>query len=53
MTYFIFQDKKSVESVCLAYSRLVDSFQNMPEKLQEIASPELLTNLQQLVSHIT
>lgn len=43
------QDKKSVESVCLAYSRLVDSFQNMPEKLQEIASPELLTNLQQLL----
>ncbi|XP_026293450.2 E3 ubiquitin-protein ligase TRIP12 [Frankliniella occidentalis] len=43
------QDKKSVESVCLAFSRLVDSFQNVPEKLQEIASPELLTNLQQLL----
>jgi E3 ubiquitin-protein ligase TRIP12 len=43
------QDKKSVESVCLAFSRLVDSFQNDPVKLQEIASTELLTNLQQLV----
>lgn len=43
------QDKKSVESVCLAFSRLVDSFQNEPGKLQEIASPELLTNLQQLL----
>jgi hypothetical protein len=45
-------DKKSVESVCLAFSRLVDSFQNDPNKLQEIASPELLTNLQQLVCNI-
>ncbi|KAG8229177.1 hypothetical protein J437_LFUL009894 [Ladona fulva] len=43
------QDKKSVESVCLAFSRLVDSFQNDSSKLQEIASPELLTNLQQLL----
>lgn len=43
------QDKKSVESVCLAFSRLVDSFQNDPQKLAEIASPELLTNLQQLL----
>lgn len=44
------QDKKSVECVCLAFSRLVDSFQNDPARLQEIATPELLTNLQQLVS---
>ncbi|XP_039296101.1 E3 ubiquitin-protein ligase TRIP12 isoform X2 [Nilaparvata lugens] len=43
------QDKKSVESVCLAFSRLVDSFQNDPAKLQEIASNKLLTNLQQLL----
>lgn len=46
------QDKRSVESVCLAFSRLVDSFQNDPSKLQEIASPVLLTNLQQLVCNI-
>lgn len=43
------QDKKSVESVCSAFSRLVDSYQNDPARLQEIASTELLTNLQQLV----
>ncbi|XP_060862971.1 E3 ubiquitin-protein ligase TRIP12 isoform X1 [Metopolophium dirhodum] len=43
------QDKKSVESVCLAFSRLVENFQSDPIKLKEIASDELLTNLQQLV----
>ncbi|KAL0280843.1 UNVERIFIED_CONTAM: hypothetical protein PYX00_002014 [Menopon gallinae] len=42
-------DKKCVESICLAFCRLVDSFQNDPPKLLEIASPELLTNLQQLL----
>lgn len=43
------QDKKCVESVCLAFSRLVDSFQLEPARLQEIASTELLTNLKQLL----
>lgn len=43
------QDKKCVESVCLAFSRIVDSFQLEPTRLQEIASTELLTNLQQLL----
>ncbi|KAL4705000.1 hypothetical protein ACJJTC_009788 [Scirpophaga incertulas] len=43
------QDKKSVECVCLAFSRLVDSFQHDPGRLQDIATPELLTNLQQLL----
>nr|XP_022913625.1 E3 ubiquitin-protein ligase TRIP12 isoform X2 [Onthophagus taurus] len=43
------QDKKSVESVCLAFYRLVESFQLEPARLQEIASSELLTNLQQLL----
>lgn len=43
------QDKKSVESVCLAFSRLVDSYQNDTVKLKEIASTQLLTNLQQLL----
>ncbi|CAH1991222.1 unnamed protein product [Acanthoscelides obtectus] len=43
------QDKKCVESVCLAFSRLVDSFQLEPTRLQEIASTELLTNMQQLL----
>ncbi|XP_049822761.1 E3 ubiquitin-protein ligase TRIP12 isoform X2 [Aethina tumida] len=43
------QDRKCVESVCLAFSRLVDSYQLEPQRLQEIASTELLTNLQQLL----
>lgn len=43
------QDKKSVESVCLVFSRLVDSLQNEPSRLMEIASTELLSNLQQLL----
>lgn len=42
-------DKKSVESICIAFSRLVDSFHNEPDRLQEIASTELLANLQQLL----
>lgn len=45
-----FQDQKSVESVCLALSRLVDSLQSDPSKLMQITNTELLTNLQQLVS---
>lgn len=43
------QDKKSVECVCLAFSRLVDSFQLEPSRLQEIANKDLLNNLQQLL----
>ncbi|CAL4073733.1 unnamed protein product, partial [Meganyctiphanes norvegica] len=42
-------DKKCVESVCLAYSRLVDCFQNDPNRLQEIAGHGLLNNIQQLL----
>lgn len=43
------QDKKCVESVCTAFTRLVDSFQSEPQKLQEIASMDLLKNCQQLL----
>ncbi|XP_037942142.1 E3 ubiquitin-protein ligase TRIP12 isoform X3 [Teleopsis dalmanni] len=43
------QDKKSVESVCSAFCRLVESFQDDPKRLQEIASKELLKNCQQLL----
>lgn len=43
------QDKKSVESVCLCLSRLVENFQNDPKILQEIASNGLLSNVQQLL----
>ena len=42
-------DKKSVESICIVFSRLVDSYHNDPDKLQEIASTDLLANMQQLL----
>ncbi|XP_066858284.1 E3 ubiquitin-protein ligase TRIP12 isoform X3 [Anser cygnoides] len=38
------QDKKSVESTCLCFARLVDNFQH-----EEVASKDLLTNIQQLL----
>ncbi|XP_020285612.1 E3 ubiquitin-protein ligase TRIP12 isoform X2 [Pseudomyrmex gracilis] len=43
------QDKKSVECVCQAFSRLVDSFQQDPVMLHKIINAELLQNLQQLL----
>ncbi|XP_035207810.1 E3 ubiquitin-protein ligase TRIP12-like isoform X3 [Stegodyphus dumicola] len=43
------QDKKSVESVCLAFSRLVDCFQYDTKCLTEIAGHGLLSNIQQLL----
>lgn len=43
------QDKKSVESVCLCFARLVDNFQNDRRILKEIAVQGLLTNIQQLL----
>ncbi|CAG0886042.1 unnamed protein product, partial [Darwinula stevensoni] len=43
------QDRKSVESVCVAFSRLVEAFATDPDKLQAIASHGLLLNLQQLL----
>lgn len=42
-------DKKSVERICNAFYRLIDSFQHDPAILQEIASMELLKNCQQLL----
>ena len=45
----IFQDKKSVESCCLCFSRLVENFQTDQRILKEIAVQGLLTNIQQLV----
>lgn len=42
-------DKKCVESICLAFSRLIDSFHNQPNILNEIASNNLFANLQQLL----
>ena len=38
-------DRKSVETACLALSRLADSYKHDMAKLEEIAKPEVLTNL--------
>uniref|UniRef100_A0A8C0V8P4 E3 ubiquitin-protein ligase n=1 Tax=Cyanistes caeruleus TaxID=156563 RepID=A0A8C0V8P4_CYACU len=43
------QDKKSVESTCLCFARLVDNFQHEENLLQQVASKDLLTNIQQLL----
>lgn len=43
------QDKKSVESICSAFARLVDCYQNDPTILMEIAGHNLLKNIQQLL----
>ncbi|KAK3585606.1 hypothetical protein CHS0354_004511 [Potamilus streckersoni] len=43
------QDKKSVESCCLCFSRLVDNFQADQRTLKEISVHGLLTNIQQLL----
>lgn len=43
------QDKRSVESCCLCFSRLIDSFSSNKTILQDIAAPGLLSNLQQLL----
>ncbi|XP_013418116.1 E3 ubiquitin-protein ligase TRIP12 isoform X2 [Lingula anatina] len=42
-------DKKSVESVCLCFSRLVDNFQTDERILKEISAHGLLTNILQLL----
>ncbi len=42
-------DKKSVENVCLCFTRLVDNFQLDEIKIRQVASHGLLQNIQQLV----
>ena len=42
-------DKKSVESIVLAFSRLVEHYQSEPTILMEVASGNLLDNLTQLL----
>ena len=42
-------DKKSVESVCTLFARLVENFQHDPLILKEIASHAVLANMQQLL----
>ncbi|CAB3980054.1 E3 ubiquitin- ligase TRIP12, partial [Paramuricea clavata] len=43
------QDKKSIESCCLAFTRLVDNLHNDEKLLRELAHHSLLTNVQQLL----
>ncbi|KAF8778063.1 E3 ubiquitin-protein ligase TRIP12 like protein [Argiope bruennichi] len=43
------QDEKSVESICLAFSGLVECFQHDHDCLMQIGSHDLLTNIQQLL----
>jgi len=44
-----YQDKKCLESLCLGFSRLVESFQHYPAILQQITENNLLSNVQQLL----
>lgn len=43
------QDKKSAESVCLAFARLVDNYHKDERMLKEIAAHGLLSGIQQLL----
>lgn len=44
-----YQDKKCLEMLCLAFSRLVDSFQHQSAILKQITENNLLNNIQQLL----
>jgi len=46
----VFQDKKSVESVCLCFARLVDNYSQNEKILKELAAHEMLANVLKLVS---
>ena len=45
----VHDDKKSVDTACLALSRLADSYKHDQARLGEIAREDVLTNLQQLL----
>uniref|UniRef100_A0A915K565 E3 ubiquitin-protein ligase n=1 Tax=Romanomermis culicivorax TaxID=13658 RepID=A0A915K565_ROMCU len=42
-------DKKTVEILCQAFTRLVDNYVNDPEKLERLSDYGLLDNIQQLI----
>ena len=44
------EDKKSSESACLALSRLAESYKNDMNRLRDVAKPEVLENLQKILS---
>lgn len=48
-TRLVHEDKKSSESACLALSRLAESYKNDMNRLRDVAKPEVLANLQQIL----
>ena len=46
----VHEDKKSSESACLALSRLAESYKNDMNRLRDVAKPEVLSNLQQILA---
>lgn len=42
-------DKRSVETVCAVFARLVDNFQRYPHILKELASHQVVENMQQIL----
>ena len=46
----VHDDKKSSESACLALSRLAESYKNDMNRLRDVAKPEVLANLQQILA---
>lgn len=48
-SHLTIEDKKCIESICLAFSRLVDCYQQDCAIISEIASSELLTNIQNVL----
>ncbi|XP_046911812.2 E3 ubiquitin-protein ligase TRIP12 [Dermatophagoides farinae] len=48
-SHLTIEDKKCIESICLAFYRLVECYQNDCVIISEIASRELLTNIQNVL----
>ena len=48
-TCLVSDDKKSSESACLALSRLAESYRNDKNRLKDLAQPDVLANLQQIL----
>lgn len=46
----VHDDKKSAETACVALSRLAESYKNDRAKLQALARPEMLANLQKILA---
>lgn len=50
-SHLTIDDKKCIESICLAFYRLVECYQNDCVIVSEIASTELLTNIQSVLMY--